>query len=155
MSSTIDPITTSPKLYLAIGVVLTLYIASRLLATLKYRIAISKYPLVNPKWGPAEKAEFTTAAAAILAKGVEMAKGKPFRMNDKSTPRLIIPPKYIDEIKNDNRLDFHNFVSKQFFGNYPGFDAFSESVDQTIFQDAVRTQLTRALGIFSSQVTWK
>lgn len=70
-------------------------------------------------------------------------------MNHKSAPRLIIPPKYIDEVENDNRLEFHNFVAKQFFSTYPEFDAFGGNVDQSIFQDAVRTQLTRALGIFS------
>tara|TARA_R110002060_G_scaffold8268_7_gene12314 strand:- start:1323 stop:1607 length:285 start_codon:yes stop_codon:yes gene_type:complete len=36
---------------------------------------------------------------------------------------------------------------QEFFAGYPGFDAFSTSVNQTIFQDAVRTQLTQALGI--------
>jgi hypothetical protein len=59
----------------------------------------------------------------------------------------VIPPRYIDEIKSDKRLDFHAFVAKEFFSTYPGFDAFSTSVNQTIFQDAVRTQLTQALAL--------
>ncbi|KAH7045173.1 cytochrome P450 [Macrophomina phaseolina] len=64
-----------------------------------------------------------------------------------STQRIMLPPKYIDEIKNHNGLDFHGYVAKEFFASYPGFDAFSASVNQTIFQDAVRTQLTQALAL--------
>ncbi|KUJ21322.1 trichothecene C-8 hydroxylase [Mollisia scopiformis] len=145
MSTLTNPTITGIKVYLAIGVILSIIVASQLISHLKLSRALSRYPLVNPKWGPAEKAEFTTSAASILAKGVEMAKGKPFRLNEKSRPRLVIPPKYMDEIKNDKRLDFHDFVAKEFFSTYPGFDGFS--ADQTIFQDAVRTQLTQALAL--------
>lgn len=74
-----------------------------------------------------------------------MAKGKPFLINDKANPLLVVPPKYIDEVKNDKRLDFRDFVQKQFFGSYPGFDGFGAKVDEHIFKDAVTTQLTRAL----------
>ncbi|KAH6674999.1 cytochrome P450 [Halenospora varia] len=139
-----------PKLYLAIGIA-ALSIAAPYLynvfSNLRMLKALSRYPIINEKWDAEAKKKFTESAATIVNDGAKMAKGQPFRLNDKSTPRLVLPPKYVDEIKNDKRLDFHSFVAREFFSTYPGFDGFSISVDQTIFQDAVRTQLTQALAL--------
>lgn len=40
-------------------------------------------------------------------------------------------------------IDMH----QEFFANYPGFEGFGTSVDQTIFQDALRIQLSRVIAL--------
>ncbi|TVY84078.1 Cytochrome P450 monooygenase [Lachnellula suecica] len=147
MSVQIDSDTTILKLFLGIGVAVILFAGPYLLERLSElrlsRNLISRYPIANEKWDAEAKKKLATSAETIIKHGVALARGNPFLLNDKSATRLIIPPKYIEEIKNDKRLDFHGYVSKQFFSTYPGFDVFN--VDQTIFQPAVRVHLTQAL----------
>ncbi|KAH6720215.1 cytochrome P450 [Leptodontidium sp. MPI-SDFR-AT-0119] len=135
------------KLVLGVLVVVACTLASRLRNSMRVKRILSTYPMANEKWDAAGKKHFTENADRILADAVAQGKGRPFRLNVQSRARLIIPPKYIEEIKNEKNLDFHAAVGKEFFAGYPGFDAFSTSVNQTIFQDAVRTQLTQALAL--------
>ncbi|CAG8952528.1 hypothetical protein HYFRA_00009632 [Hymenoscyphus fraxineus] len=137
-----------PKLFLGLGVGALSLIVPYLLSILsQWNLSrrLSKFPFVNKQWDAAAKAKFHVNAADIIKEGSKLAKGEAFLLNDMSNETLVLPPKYTDEIKNEKNLDFHNFVAKEFFSTYPGFDAFSLSVDQSIFQDAVRTQLTQAL----------
>ncbi|KAF4634956.1 hypothetical protein G7Y89_g3133 [Cudoniella acicularis] len=140
------------KLYFAASIVLislSVPYLLKVISGLRLAKALSRYPIINRKWDAAAKKQFTEDAATVVNNGAAMAKGQPFRVNDKSRPRLVLPSKYVDEIKNDSRLDFHSFVAREFFSSYPGFDGFSfdTPTDEIIFQDAVRTQLTQALAL--------
>lgn len=82
-----------------------------------------------------------------------------------SGPKLLLPPKYIDEIKSNPACDFGSFVHKvklqrvvsfwassyadliqDFYANYPGLEPFGTANSASIFQDAVRKELAQVLG---------
>lgn len=60
------------------------------------------------------------------------AHGGPFRLRDGSNTKLVLPPKYIEEIKNIPSLSSQSFNVKDFFANYPGFDVFRASNPGTV-----------------------
>jgi hypothetical protein len=83
-------------------------------------------------------------------------------------PKVVLSPKYANDIRNDHRLSFGTEMAKvvlpsfkshhycyqwlniflqEFFAHYPGFEPFRVgSMAEQLFQDAVRIKLTQALG---------
>lgn len=53
--------------------------------------------------------------------------GGPFRLRDGSNTKLVLPPRYIEEIKNIPTFSSQSYNVKDFFANYPGFDVFRTS----------------------------
>ncbi|KAG9232275.1 cytochrome P450 [Amylocarpus encephaloides] len=137
-----------PKFYIGLSLtVITLsfpYIAS-FYSSIRLSRALSRYPWANKTWDAAAKKHFLESADQIIRDGSELAKGNPFLMNENASPKLVLPPKYVNEIKNEKDLNFAKFIGKEFHSAYPGFDAFSSAINETIFQDAVRTQLAQVL----------
>lgn len=68
-------------------------------------------PWLNPK-EPTEltaakrRAEFFAKPREILQEGSQKFKDKPYKLHTNNGPVLIIPPKYVTELKSDRRLDF-------------------------------------------------
>ncbi|KAI7778657.1 hypothetical protein LA080_001892 [Diaporthe eres] len=107
---------------------------------------LRKYPIIN---NGKPQAEFTKSAESFMRKGLETYNGQPFRIDDfsQSGPKLLISPKYIDEMKSDPACDFSAFVHKDFYATYPGFEPFGTSNSSSIFQDAVRKELAQVLAL--------
>ncbi|KAI3393338.1 hypothetical protein diail_4419 [Diaporthe ilicicola] len=107
---------------------------------------LRKFPIAN-SGKPQE--EFMKNAPSVMRKGLETFEGQPFRVDDfsQSGPKLLLSPKYIDEIKNNPACDFGSFVHKDFYATYPGFEPFGTATSNSIFQDAVRKELSQVLAL--------
>ncbi|OCK76206.1 cytochrome P450 [Lepidopterella palustris CBS 459.81] len=71
---------------------------------------------------------------------------KPFQVIATNGPLIVIPPKYTEEIRLDERMTFKSWLKKDFFTEYPGFEGFKPAVDNNVFIDSVRIGLTQSLG---------
>ena len=60
-------------------------------------------------------------------------------------PMIILPVRYIDEIKNHVNFNFAKAVEKAFYGRYPGFDGLNSLNQNEVFQEAIRVRLTQSL----------
>ncbi|CAG8956642.1 hypothetical protein HYFRA_00011953 [Hymenoscyphus fraxineus] len=92
---------------------------------------LSKYPIVNPEWNASDRERLLNSSQEVILEGLALANGGPFRIEDGSGIKLVLPPKYIDEIKDLPQLSSQNYNVKDFFANYPGFDAFRSSNHKT------------------------
>ncbi|KAL1639495.1 hypothetical protein SLS58_007927 [Diplodia intermedia] len=118
--------------------------------------AWSGFPTVGKEPGewtnkPAQQRWFTQSKQ-LLKQGLEKFSG-PFQMFNPSGVLLVIPPKFADEIRNDERLSFNAFMEKTFFVGYPEFSAFHAVTQGEIMQETVRTKLTQALGHITTDLS--
>ncbi|OKL62743.1 hypothetical protein UA08_01139 [Talaromyces atroroseus] len=91
----------------------------------------------------AAKARWVTSASEIISSGLKTR--KPFQVLATVRPMIILPARYIDEIKNHANLDFAKAVESNFYGKYPGFDGLNSLNQNEVFQDAIRVKLTQGL----------
>lgn len=122
----------------------------------------SKFPRVNgkaiPLLNPKRWFELSTAAARrrydtdswnMTLKGIEKYRGEPFRLLTgelDGIEAVVLPPRYMEELKNDERLSFTALKAKSMHGNFPGFRTI-ETLDQDnrIIQMMTQQDLTRSL----------
>lgn len=64
-------------------------------------------------------------------------------MRDGSNTKLVLPPKYIEEIKNVPQFSSESYNAKDFFASYPGFDVFRSSnpENQEIWYRALKKEM--------------
>lgn len=68
-------------------------------------------------------------------------------MTSDNGPRLVLSPKYLNEIRNHPSLDFITFIQAENHGNVRGFEPFSQdALNSDIFVDVIRKRLTQAQG---------
>ncbi|GME52705.1 Cytochrome p450 [Neofusicoccum parvum] len=109
------------------------------------------------------KEQYAKYGSDFLKKGYDEAKGKIFQILGGSGPLIILPPSFIDEIRNDKRMTLSGFLEhvllsnlkiirellltsrKEFFPDYPGMEPW-QGLRNNIFQDVVRKNLTAAIG---------
>jgi hypothetical protein len=61
-------------------------------------------------------------------------------------PLIILPARYMDEVRNDDRMTFAASLKKDFFSSYPGFEGFRPAAEDHVFTTSVRIGLTQAIG---------
>ncbi|KAN0073138.1 cytochrome p450 [Elaphomyces granulatus] len=118
-------------------------------SVIRYR-KFSKFPLINGR-RPFEftstqaKKRFSGNAKELIHSGfVKNSNG--FRLFTEAESRIILHPKYTNELKNDDRLSFAKFVEHDLNTHIPGFDPFRESSSgYGVHRDAIRTKLTQNL----------
>jgi hypothetical protein len=94
----------------------------------------------------AAKTRWVTSARQIISSGL---KGhKPFQVLATVRPMIILPARYIDEIKNHANFNFAKAVESNFYGKYPGFDGLNSLNQNEVFQDAIKVKLTQGLSMF-------
>ncbi|GME52697.1 Cytochrome p450 [Neofusicoccum parvum] len=91
------------------------------------------------------KEQYAKYGSDFLKKGYDEAKGKIFQILGGSGPLIILPPSFIDEIRNDKRMTLSGFLEHEFFPDYPGMEPW-QGLRNNIFQDVVRKNLTAAIG---------
>ncbi|RDW61949.1 hypothetical protein BP6252_11382 [Coleophoma cylindrospora] len=105
-------------------------------------------PLIGKKpgeWSSTKaKARWVTSARQIISAGLAQVNA-PFQVLATVRPMIILPARYIDEIKNDDRLDFAKAVENAFYGRYPGFEGLNSLNQNDVFQHAVKVRLTQSL----------
>src|SRR3954465_5975437 len=68
-------------------------------------------------------------------------------------PKIVLPNRYADEVRNHPSLNFNKAFSKDFFVNYPGFDPFRQGLkDDTFIQEVVRVKLTQHLNLVTDDI---
>ncbi|KAH8668636.1 ent-kaurene oxidase [Xylariales sp. PMI_506] len=68
-------------------------------------------------------------------------------------PKLILPNRYADEIRNHPSMSFGKAFQKEFFTEYHGFEPFKQGLeDDTLIQETVRVKLTQSLGLVTEDL---
>lgn len=59
---------------------------------------------------------------------------------------LVLPSKYVEEVKNKRQMSFNGWFARSFFPLIPGFEGNKITLQSSVLKDAVRTKLTQSLG---------
>ncbi|KAJ4003989.1 hypothetical protein NW752_010926 [Fusarium irregulare] len=127
---------------LCILTLLSLYILKCLLVG-----STGKYPVLNPK-KPFEFSnnrvvrDFIKNSKHLLAKGRSLYNDKPYEAYTDWGKVVIIPPHYVEALKNNRQLEFMETAKDDIHGYIPGFDPGAPPIDIT---PVVNKYLTRAL----------
>ncbi|KAH8747209.1 cytochrome P450 [Diaporthe sp. PMI_573] len=78
-----------------------------------------------------------------IKKGLKECNGRPFRVMTGTGPKVVLPNRFAEELKNRAELTHIGAFKKDFFVGYPGFEPFAESV----IPNVIRNKLTPALGL--------
>lgn len=90
--------------------------------------------------------DFTYRTKEVLQKAMDASEDKPFQLYTNQGLLTVLPPRYINEIKKDPRLDLTSHIHRVFFGNFPGFQAVNENslhLLAEITQKSITTNLVR------------
>ncbi|KAF3811758.1 Cytochrome P450 monooygenase 1 [Colletotrichum gloeosporioides] len=87
----------------------------------------------------------------ILREGLKKFSGC-FQVITTSGPKIILPGKFADEIRNDTRMDFGRAIHEEFFGSYPGFEAFAAGPQSQMLVEMVRGRLTQSLNFITADL---
>ncbi|TGZ76193.1 cytochrome P450 [Ascodesmis nigricans] len=83
----------------------------------------------------------------MIWEGVKKFQGKPFQVIGVNGPDLMFPGRYAKMVGGDKRFSFDEFIEKDFFPSYPGFEGPKASiVHANIMVTTIRTKLTQSLG---------
>ncbi|KAL6355096.1 hypothetical protein LRP88_11513 [Fusarium phalaenopsidis] len=100
------------------------------------------------------KKEFMFGARQLIAKGLALSPGRPFRIMADVGEILILPPKYAHEIRNHEQLSFTKAAFKWFYAHLPGFEGFREGTTEShIMKLVARHQLTHQLTLVTEPVS--
>ncbi|KAB2571070.1 Cytochrome P450 monooxygenase pyr3 [Lasiodiplodia theobromae] len=103
-------------------------------------------PLVGGEGGvSASKTRFARDAKGVLQSAWEQSKDRICQIFTDSGPRILLPPSFVDEIRNEAHLSFTEFVRREFMGDYKTFGSTDSLFKDSVFQETVRIKLTQAL----------
>ena len=103
------------------GTILFLWLA------LQLKPSRNKLPIMNPKkwyeltWQGTIQ-EFVRDTKGVLQKALDDADNKPFQLCTNQGVMTVFPPRYINEIRNEPRLNANEHHHRVFFGAFPGFE---------------------------------
>ncbi|GME52701.1 Cytochrome p450 [Neofusicoccum parvum] len=115
------------------------------------------------------KEQYAKYGSDFLKKGYDEAKGKIFQILGGSGPLIILPPSFIDEIRNDKRMTLSGFLEhvllsnlkiirellltsrKEFFPDYPGMEPWQEWTELPILQTLVPIVAQLTAKIFTGE----
>lgn len=95
--------------------------------------------------------EFASNARQLLWNGLNSCKGV-FQIVTTTGPEVVIPSKYVNEVKNDSRFSFNGFIERDFFVDLPGFEGVKASTTSRVIQDVVRVNLTQSLNLITGDL---
>ncbi|KAI0098329.1 cytochrome P450 [Hypoxylon sp. NC0597] len=82
-----------------------------------------------------------------LADGLRRFSG-PFQVMTGTGPKIVLPNKYAEELRNHPSLNFNKAFAKDFMVNYPGFEAHRLGLrGEHLIQETVRVKLTQSLNL--------
>lgn len=68
-------------------------------------------------------------------------------------PKIVVPNRFADELKSHDALSFNEAFAKDFFADYPGFEAHRQGLqDDSFIQELVRVKLTQSLGLITDDL---
>lgn len=102
--------------------------------------------------GLGPKESFLQNAKGTLATALKLYSG-PFQVMTGTGPKIVLPNKFADELRNRPELDFNEAFRKDFFAHYPGFDAFRSSLNYPdLMPSLLRGKLTASLGLVTNNL---
>ncbi|KAK1977660.1 cytochrome P450 [Colletotrichum cereale] len=115
----------------------------------------SKLPEVNPMkrfefTNRRRNGEFFRQSKELMLKGKAAFGGNPFRMHTEWGEVVVLPPAFIQELRNDPRLDFGDSAIDDQHGYIPGFDPLAG--DPAIVT-AIKKYLTKALAKLTKPIS--
>ncbi|TLS22078.1 uncharacterized protein PpBr36_09393 [Pyricularia pennisetigena] len=117
------------------------------LAVYSTREKYANLPRVNPR-GPTElttakqRAEFLAKGPQIISEGTKKYKDQPFMANTELGSLLVIPPKYVAELKSNQSLLFRPVSSESVHTHLKGLEPVNPPVE---INKVINTHLTKAL----------
>ncbi|XHG05621.1 hypothetical protein AWENTII_008836 [Aspergillus wentii] len=87
----------------------------------------------------------------ILDRGMKQCVGC-FQVFTDVGPKIVLPNRYADEIRNHPDLHFGKAIQEEFFGSYPGFSPFAHNTTSQVVVDTVRGRLTQSLGLITEEL---
>ena len=134
-----------------VGGAIFLFLLTYVYSTLNSERPVPGFPVISLQdLGPKES-YFKYGRETIL-KGMESTKG-PFQILTGTGPKIVVPNRFADELKNEAKLDFNEAFAIDFFHDYPGFEAYHESMNgENLIQETVRVKLTQSLGLVTDDL---
>ncbi|KAF2218367.1 cytochrome P450 [Elsinoe ampelina] len=88
----------------------------------------------------------------MLFQGLSQTKGA-FQVVTGTGPKIVLPNRYADELRNHPDLNFPKAFAKDLFINYPGFEPHKTGLtDGTFIQEVVRVKLTQSLNLVTNDL---
>ncbi|TID14720.1 putative cytochrome p450 protein [Venturia nashicola] len=95
---------------------------------------------------------FMTNAKGVLENGFKQAKNNIFQVIAASGPELILPVRYLDEIRNHPHMDLKGLMKADFFTNYDAFSAMGIGEKGNVVTNMVNRKLTTSLVLITAPV---
>ncbi|KAI6092926.1 cytochrome P450 [Hypoxylon rubiginosum] len=87
-----------------------------------------------------------------ITQGLQKFSG-PFQVMTGTGPKIVLPNRYADELRNNPSLNFNKAFAKDFMINYPGFEAHRLGLhDDSLIQETVRVKLTQSLNLVTDDL---
>ncbi|KAL0264988.1 hypothetical protein SLS55_000944 [Diplodia seriata] len=97
------------------------------------------------------RAAWIVNGCEILEQGAKQFPGA-FQVITASGPKIVLPNRYANEIRNNPHMSFGKIITREFFSSYPGFEPFDTLNQHNIIQDATKTKLTQSLMVMDRYV---
>ncbi|KAH7040188.1 cytochrome P450 [Microdochium trichocladiopsis] len=89
----------------------------------------------------------------LVRLGDDKYSGGPYQVLTGTGPKIILPNRFADEIKNNPQMFMHLAFKKDFFIEYPGFDGHRIGLENDwLIQTTVRTKLTQSLNLITGDL---
>ncbi|KAI0025227.1 cytochrome P450 [Xylariomycetidae sp. FL0641] len=109
------------------------------------------FPIIAVE-GQSPKKTWLWHGRQAIAEGLQKFSG-PFQVITGTGPKIVLPNRYADEIRNHPNMNFNKAFSKDFMVHYPGFDAHRIGLkDDALIQDTVRIKLTQSLNLVTDDL---
>ncbi|KAI1129820.1 cytochrome P450 [Nemania abortiva] len=111
----------------------------------------SAFPLISVR-GLSPRKSWLIHGNEVLAEGLKKTNG-PFQVMTGTGPKIVLPNRYADEIRNLPDLSFSKAFISDFFVNYPGFEPHRQGfTHEFLLRDTVRIKLTQSLGLVTADL---
>ncbi|KKY13216.1 putative cytochrome p450 [Diplodia seriata] len=98
------------------------------------------------------RAAWIVNGCEILEQGAKQFPGA-FQVITASGPKIVLPNRYANEIRNNPHMSFGKIITREFFSSYPGFEPFDTLNQHNIIQDATKNKLTQSLTLFTADIS--
>ncbi|KAI0535120.1 cytochrome P450 [Xylaria digitata] len=107
-------------------------------------------PAVNPPklfdfTGESTKVDFLQRSYEIVHSTSGGSSDRPYTVHSDIGPVIMLPPRFVDEIKNHPDLYFLESNAEDFHSSIPGFEVFKADITSTILIQVAKKQLTKFL----------
>lgn len=112
----------------------------------------AKFPLASLDGEDAKSSWFNHGRKLMLV-ALEKYSNRPFKVMTGTGPKIIVPNRFANELRNNPALNFNKAFIHDFFPQYPGMEPLKEfSAHDSITAETIRTKLTQSLGLVTEHL---